>query len=104
MAHPSEEEITRSLSSLRACAEKWSEASLKLANAHQQWSGYLSDGLAFGIFLPVGLSYQKACNALAAAAGQGVSRMSDVSVTLFDVAKAYEQDEENNVHLTQGKW
>ena len=30
--------------------------------------------------------------------------MSDVSVTLFDVAKAYEQDEENNVHLAQGKW
>ena len=104
MAHPSEEEITRSLSSLRACAETWTEASLKLANAHQQWSGYLSDGLAFGVFIPAGLSYQKACNALAAAAGQGVLRMSDVGLTLFDVAKAYEQDEENNVHLAQGKW
>jgi hypothetical protein len=77
---------------------------LKLANAHLHWSGNLSDGLAFGVFLPVGLAYQKACNALAAAAGQGVSRMSDVSFTLFDVAKAYEQDEANNVHLSQGKW
>ena len=59
MAHPSEEEITRSLSSLRACAETWTEASMKLANAHQQWSGYLSDGLAFGVFIPAGLSTRR---------------------------------------------
>jgi hypothetical protein len=101
---PSEQEITRSLSSLRACAQAWDDAGMKLANAHQQWSGLLADGLAFGIFVPVGLAYQKACDTLATAGAQGVTRLGDVSLTLFDVANAYEKDEEHNVHLAQGKW
>lgn len=104
MGQPSREEITRSLSSLRACAQKWTDASMALANDALQWTGPIADGMSFGIFAPVGLAYQHACQGMQQAASQGATRMGDVALTLFDVAKAYETDEDNNVHLAQGKW
>lgn len=104
MSQPSHDEITRSLSALRECGQKWSEAALALGNDSLQWTGPIADGLSFGVFLPVGLAYQNACQAMQRAASQGVHRVSDVATTLFDVANAYEKDEDNNVHLSQGKW
>ena len=104
MGQPSHEEITRSLSALNACGQKWADVALALANDSVQWTGPIADGLSFGIFFPVGLAYQNACQAMQHAASQGVHRVSDVATTLFDVAKAYEKDEDDNVHLAQGKW
>jgi len=104
MSQPGHDEITRSLSALNACGQKWADAALALANDSLQWSGPIADGLSFGLFAPVGLAYQNACQTMQHAASQGVTRMGDVACTLFDVANAYEKDEENNVHLSQGKW
>ena len=77
---------------------------MALTNDSLQWIGPVADGLSFGIFVPVGLAYQNACQAMQHAAGQGAMRMGDVALTLFDVSKAYEMDEDDNVHLAQGKW
>jgi hypothetical protein len=105
VTQPSFDQIERSLNALRTCGAAFETAATGLSTAATAWGGELGDGgLRFGVFAPVGAAYSSACQALAAAGQQGNQKLAVVGTTLVAVAKAYELDEENNVHASQGKW
>ncbi|MVA76523.1 hypothetical protein GC722_10875 [Auraticoccus sp. F435] len=104
MSGPSAEEIARSLSDLRACAEAFDSEGVALAGRAGEFGAQGTGALSFGIFLAVGAAYDRGCTALAGAAEAGGTALQEVATTLRSVADAYERDEENNVHLSQGEW
>lgn len=105
MSQPTADEIRRSLSDLRDCAKSWNAEADELGTKVEYYRGHLAgSGLAFGIFAGPGLAYQGACEAISDACKQGSTKLGEVGDTLAAVANAYEQDEQNNVHLAQGEW
>lgn len=104
MGRPTAEEISRSLDDLEAAARGWLAQADVMAAKAPYYSGPIADGLAWGVFIPLGLAYQQACQALADAAHTGGHRLDMVGSTLLAVRDQYERDEDNNVHEAQGRW
>ncbi|SDD86934.1 hypothetical protein [Auraticoccus monumenti] len=104
MSQPSADDISRSLSDLRTCAKAFDAEGVALAARSGDFSGQGTGALSFGIFLAVGAAYDRGCSSLAGAAEAGGKALQEVATTLGSVADAYERDEENNVHASQGEW
>jgi len=104
MGHPTAEEISRSLQDLQLAARGWQVAGDRLADRSAVYAGPIANGMAFGLFSILGAVYQQTCLSMSDAARVGGSRIEDVGHTLSLVCRAYQEDEERNVHLAQGSW
>lgn len=104
MTGPTADEISRSLSDLRTCASAFAAEGDGLDGRATDFSGQATSPLSFGLFLAVGAAYDTGCHALSGAATAGGKALNAVADTLNKVADAYDQDEQNNVHLSQGEW
>ena len=104
MTRPTHEEIQYSLSALERCGNLWGEEGDGLAARAERYRGHLSDGLSFGLFLPIGAAYQVTCLAMAEAVAVTGTKLGEVGTTVRMAAAAYRADEEANVHASQGQW
>ena len=101
---PTQEEMTRSLEDLRHAADEWTACGAWLASNSSKFDGHIARGMSFGLYVLIGMTYEKACHRLAQAAHDGGAKLQQVGSTLRKVHDAYRDDEQNNVHRAQGRW
>lgn len=106
MSKPSADEMSRSLSDLKACAESWRNVGHELEGKANSFTDGAHGGgaLSFGLFIAAAGAMGSAAEATSTASRTGGQTIAQVGDTLEAVRSAYEIDEQNHVHESQGKW